>query len=1002
MKDFYRAPLSQLSVFLAAGFSSQVAVALANARFDERVNHIAPIFGVAIAILLVGGYRFVPSLFLGALLPLTLARGDVYTILSVPVGAVVAALFARRVLSALKVERTMERLRDAFLILLWCGGVASFLGAILQSVFLCSGPNGLPWPQFSNLVLSNWLSASIGVIIVLPFVLTWANPAGARLGTRQLFEVLIWFSALILFGHVTFINWAPTDTLFYPMELAIFPIMAWSAFRFGLRGASAGVLALALLAAWELVPIVGEGTRQITESPANVWIFVGIVSVTSICLAAVMTEYKRREAEISENERRLRAFTDALPDVAFVLQADGRIVDVFAANEKICANHRIFNPESVRNKMIADLFEPSVGARFLETIQNALEKERVQTLEYSLKSADVGEHWFEARVTRMARQEAISDRVVWVAYNVSARKSFEAAIQHRDRILKGTARANNHLLTADDLLEAVERSLREIGAALSVDRAFIFQISGGTEADFHNFSIRHEWVRADSIPRFSENPSFADAPFEQYCPEWYETLVEKGIVKIDYNCPSERAFEVLQVFSSRAMLVMPMWVKGNLYGFFGVDYCETKHVWVEAEVNAVRLTASGLSGLFTVESHQADLRAAHDSANAASIAKGEFLAMMSHEIRTPMNAIIGYTDLLSQSDLNDQQSEHASIIKRSGRALLDLINNVLDYSKIESRSLELEAKKFDLEQVVCEALEAVLPMAKSKQLNVDYDISDKVREFYLGDPHRLRQVLLNLANNAIKFTGEGWVKVKISLQSAGMDSDVLIFKVIDTGIGISKEKLKKLFEPFVQVDSSTTRKFGGSGLGLAISKRLVERMGGEIQVDSVEGEGSNFQLRIALKHAGTQPEVATLDEEIDADALEPHFAKEYPLRILLCEDDKDNRWVIRELLEMLGYRLDVVESSEEALIQMQHRRYDAVLLDVRLPGRSGIELTRSIRSGEERVENQSQYIIAVTAYAMNEDREKCLEAGMNDYIRKPVEIHELKGALRRASESSVL
>lgn len=182
------------------------------------------------------------------------------------------------------------------------------------------------------------------------------------MGSRQFFEVLLWFAALITFGHVTFQNWAPTDTLLYPMELAIFPIMAWSAFRFGLRGASAGVLALALLAGWELVPVLQGQGETITQSPANVWFFVGIVSVTSVCLAAVMTEFRHREEQISENERRLRAFTEALPDIAFVLSSDGLIQDVFAASKKICANHRIFNTDSVRGKKISDLFDASVCA----------------------------------------------------------------------------------------------------------------------------------------------------------------------------------------------------------------------------------------------------------------------------------------------------------------------------------------------------------------------------------------------------------------------------------------------------------------------------------------------------------------------------------------------------------------------------------------------------------------------------------------------------------------
>lgn len=1002
-KKILRTGVSFILAALAAAFASQIAVALADARYDERINHVAPVFGVAIAIVLVGGYRYLPAIFIGTLIPPAFAETDFFTILSAPVGAVAAATLSRRVLLALRVDAMMEHIRDAFLVLFWGALVGTLLGALIQSVFLCSGPHAIPWQEFGGLFLSNWLSAAVGTIIVAPFIETWANPVGFRLGTKQMLEVALWFLALITFGHVTFRNWAPTDTLFYPMELAIFPIMAWAAFRFGLRGASAGVLALALLAGWELVPVIrGEG-QLMTQSPANVWVFVGIVSITSVCLAAVMTELRRREAQIAENENRLRAFTDALPDIAFVLNSDGIISDVFAATDGICANHRIFNADSVRGKHLSDLFDKSVTESFMEVIRSALNEDRVSTFEYSLVSVDVGEHWFEARVTPMESAGQKTNRVVWVAYDISSRKASEAAIRERDGILRATAQANNSLLTTTGFERAVDAALFEIGKALKVDRAYVFQVSGSEREDFHNFAIRHEWLRKDSCPSLKSNRSFQSAPFEQFCPGWYEALVESGIVQIESKTSTEQEEEVLQLFHSRAILAVPMWKEGRLYGFLGVDHCTNLHNWVETEINAVRVLASGLSGLILIREHENELRGAKDSADAASVAKGEFLAMMSHEIRTPMNAIIGYTDLLIQSELNESQSEHAAIIKRSGRALLDLINNILDYSKIESRSLELEIERFDLEQVICEALEGVLPQARDKRLKVDYEIDPAVKEFYLGDAHRLRQVLMNLSNNAIKFTSKGSIRIHVGLHKSDNHGqrDSLHFEVIDTGCGIPKEKFGRLFQAFSQVDSSTTRHFGGTGLGLIISKRLVERMDGTIWVESEVGRGSNFQFHVSLSHpTAIKQEEGGENLEEEEDLLDSEFSHEHPLKILLCEDDKDNRWVIRELLETLGYRPDIVESSEEALIQLPHRVYDVVLMDVRLPGRSGIELTQAIRSGEEKIESQNQYIVAVTAFAMNEDREKCLEAGMNDYIRKPMEILEFKEALRRAHMSN--
>lgn len=1000
----FRFGLKFVLVVFAVAFAAQITVTLTDARFGDHIRQVAPVFGVAIAIICLGGYRYLPAVFIGVLLP-SLFSGEKYLlILSLPLAVVVTSAFAFRLLALLKVQSRMERIRDTIQIIFFGFLLSTIVGAVVQTLFVCAGDTLVGWSQFIPLLLTNWLSASVGAIIVTPFILTWANPSAFELAGRQGVEVCVWFLALLLFGHITFQNWAPTDTLFYPMELAIFPIMAWAAIRFGLRGATAGVLALALLAGWEIIRVLNGHNVAMSQSPANVWIFVGIVSVTSVCLAAVMAELRIREGQVLENESRLRAFTDALPDIAFVLTQSGNICDIFAATPRIEANHRIVSAERAVGRNISDLFDSNICRGILDTIDKAITANEIRKHEYSLMSADVGEHFFEARVTPMRRTSGGSSRVVWVAYNISERKRVEAAIQNRDKILRATARANNDLLTTKDVGRAIEAAMREVGKALNVERAFIFEITDRTHEAFQSFRIKHEWRIKDDCPSFLENPLYQDAPLEEFCPNWHKTLSEGGYIKIEGTRKNDPSRDVLQHFNSRSMLVMPMWMEGELYGFFGVDHCSRTHEWSDGEINAVRVLSSSLSGLLLIRGQEEELRSAKETADAASSAKGEFLAMMSHEIRTPMNAIIGYTDLLSQTDLSEVQSEHAAIIKRSGRALLDLINNILDYSKIESRSLELEVAEFDVEQVVCESLESILVTAKDKGIKVDYDISAEVQECYIGDAHRVRQVLMNLANNAAKFTQKGEISMKVELQpeEGQLAYDRLHFEVRDTGCGIASGSFERLFHAFSQVDSSTTRKYGGTGLGLIISKRLIERMNGEIWVESEEGVGSQFHFSIQLLRTDHEARTRSpfTDEAALDDSLEATFAEAHPLRLLLCEDDKDNRWVIRELLEMLGYRPNVVECSEDALEQLKHRSYDAVLMDVRLPGLSGTEVTRAIRSGAEKIENSQQYIIAVTAYAMNEDREKCLEAGMNDYIRKPVEIIELKEALKRAHQMS--
>jgi CheY-like chemotaxis protein len=405
-----------------------------------------------------------------------------------------------------------------------------------------------------------------------------------------------------------------------------------------------------------------------------------------------------------------------------------------------------------------------------------------------------------------------------------------------------------------------------------------------------------------------------------------------------------------------------------------------------------------------------ELRIARDQADSASVAKGDFLAQMSHEIRTPMNAIIGYTDLMLQTNLDTLQTEQISIIKRSGKALLNLINNILDYSKIESRTLELESVEFDIEQLISEAIEYVDPDAIEKGVEINYEIDPLLSETYVGDVHQIRQVLMNLANNAVKFTVKGSVLISVSKNVKQSDalSDAIHFEVEDSGYGIPRDKFDRLFKPFTQVDPSTTREYGGTGLGLVICQRLVEQMNGKIWVESAIGVGSNFQFIIPLPRpdqirASRAPFVISAhSNNEDRDELSEEFATEYPLRILVCEDDNDNQWVIKELLEIMGYRPKVVDDGVKAMEFMQRREYDVVLMDVRLPDHNGIELTRAIRKGTLTNCKPDQYIIAVTAFAMNEDRDKCLKAGMNDYLSKPIEVSLLKDALIKAHSTLMM
>lgn len=984
----------------AVAFAAQISIALADPEFEQIINQLAPVFGVAIAIILIGGLRYLPWIFIGALVPSTFVYNEFLEVMSVPLATVLCATLSYRLAQWLDIRHDMEQIRDTLLLLIVAGIIATALSAAVESALLCGGNPNWGWGQFPAMYMTNWLAAAVGSIISLPFILIWAQPKAVDLTTRQMLEVLVWLLSLITFGIVTFQNWAPTDTLLYPMELAIFPIMAWGSIRLGLRGASAGVLVLALVAAWQLLPVLGSEVR-ISQSPANVWVFVGIVSITSICLASVMNELRKREAQIADNESRLRAFTDGLPDIGFVLSEHGIISDIFSANKGIEANHRIVNSQALQGKRLSDLFDDSTTERFTKTIRAALKSGKVETCEYDLESVDVGKHYFEARVSRMVGPTGESDRVVWVAYDISERKKQEAAIKERDGILQASARANNTLLTTSHFGQGIESAIGEIGRALRAERVHVFEILDRSQDTLFSFSCSVEWTKSEHVTALLDQNRLLEGPFEEYFPGWYDRMQSGSVIALNstQKITNDEA-AVLHQLNCKAIVAIPMWINGKLNGFLSVEHCSKRHNWNQSEINAVRVLASSISGLILIEENQRALKVARDRASAASVAKGEFLSVMSHEIRTPMNAIIGYADLLSQTDLSELQSEQTSIIRRSGKALLALINNILDYSKIEANVLELESEQFDLEQIVCEALEGILFQAKEKGLEVDFNIDSSVSEFYMGDAHRLRQILVNLANNAVKFTLKGSIKIQVQLSDCTQNGtcDRLRFKVIDTGCGIEPSALKQIFEPFQQADSSTTRRYGGTGLGLAISQRLVERMNGRLWAESEREVGSTFIFEIELQRPEQAKATRTpfTSTQAQTTLVSPDFAKRHPLKILLCEDDEDNRWMIDELLQQMGYQPALASDATEASQQLFKHSFDVILLDVRLPEQSGIELTQAIRSGDLHPGLTNQYIIAVTAFAMQEDREDCLAAGMNDYLRKPIEIEELKNALIEA------
>lgn len=393
-----------------------------------------------------------------------------------------------------------------------------------------------------------------------------------------------------------------------------------------------------------------------------------------------------------------------------------------------------------------------------------------------------------------------------------------------------------------------------------------------------------------------------------------------------------------------------------------------------------------LQSLILSERFGLTLTNAKEKAEHASFAKSQFLSTMGHELRTPLNAVIGFSELIVESKSQKERTEFASIIKKSGESLLGIINNILDYSKIEALEITLENEPIHLRAFIVDVIKILSALTIYKNIEVKSELNVEA-EYIETDPVRLRQVLINLIGNAVKFTNEGTITVAVNQENdSSSNTNSFHFSVSDTGIGIPEDKIDHLFQQFYQVDANRNRKYGGTGLGLAISKGIVEQMGGKIWVESANGIGATFHFIIQAKTCKAVNFAPIKYKQ----QQNKHTSDE--LKILIAEDNIINQKVAQKVLERLGYSSDVAEDGFEAIIKAQECMYDIIFMDMEMPGLDGIETTQKILGLNL---TKSPIIIAMTALVTTEDQERCYEAGMNGFIPKPITLDSVRNAINK-------
>ncbi len=520
--------------------------------------------------------------------------------------------------------------------------------------------------------------------------------------------------------------------------------------------------------------------------------------------------------------------------------------------------------------------------------------------------------------------------------------------------------------------------LAALGQAADVDHCHLFQLPPEAGADAPRARQIATWTAEDAQPL----EAMDEIPLIH---RWHRELLAGREVRGLASSFPENERATMAAHGVRSLVIVPILTADRLWGFLGFDSCLDERVWQSWEISILRSAAANI-GLYQVAQRESEaLVLARDAAEKANLAKSTFLATMSHEIRTPLNAVIGMASLLETTTLDEQQQDFAETILTSGNFLLELINDILDYSRIESGKIDLDASPFILADLCREAFDVVRLGAMGKRIELTSRIAPRLPTRLTGDRARIRQILVNLLSNAVKFTPAGFVTLNVDGREDADGRWNLTLSVKDSGIGIAPDALEKLFRPFIQEDSSTTRRFGGSGLGLAISKRLAKLMGGDIAVHSNRGEGSTFVTTITLLPAapGSFPEISRTATHADPASID----RLRQLRVLVAEDNSNNQKVIHLLLRRLGIEPHLVADGQLALDAAAASDYDIVLMDLQMPVMDGLEATRRIRALDR---PHRPCIVALTANVFQEDRDAAAAAGMDAYLSKPITLDRLR------------